>query len=334
MDPVILQLMAQMSQAKSGNKNLSGLMNNFDNPLLLALAGVLDPLALEQQTSNAGLYGQYSADPNTPDAVRAIMDYVDQGANKYQIQAQLNQLPEELKTASGYTPEQLDAMAADMVSERDKGSNKNVFAKAGFRNPSDVYTTADVPLSPNSIKELIRLQEQFEPVSSRLSTERQRGNVARLKMQNDQGAGKVAKELQRGRLLATSGTSAASLRQLADWVASQGSISEQALKAGADRFRPEGRGDAQSFDAAFNAVTKRIKKELPEFGTNNKKRRQAIKDWEASKREEAKISAEASNNARLQEAIREANLRQMAAEGRTPFMDQASQLMKFIAGSK
>lgn len=334
MDPVLLQMMAELSRAKGGNRNLSGLMNNMDNPLLLAMAGVIDPLALQQQTSNTGLYGQYAADPNTPDAVRAIMDYVDQGANKYQIQAQLNQLPDELITQSGYTPEQLDAMAAEMVSQRSKGADKNVFEKAGFRNPSDVYNLSDVPLSPNSVKELVGLQEGFEPISNRLSTERQRGNVARRVMQNNQDAGKVAKELQRGRLLTTSGTSAASMRQLADWIAAQSSISEQSLKAGAERFRPEGRGDAQSFDAALETVAKRLKKDMPDFETNNKKRRKAIKDWEASKMEEAEISAEASNNARLQEAIRMANLKQVAAQGRTPFTDQASQLMKFIAGSK
>lgn len=334
MDPILLQLMAQLSQAKGANKNLPGLLNNMDNPLLLGLAGVLDPISFQQSAGNQGLYGQYAADPNTPDAVRAIMDYVDQGANKYQIQAQLNQLPEEVKTASGYTPEQLDAMAADMVSERSKGTGKNVFEKAGFRNPSEVYTAADVPLTDDSIKQLIRLQEESTPIYNKLSTEQQRGNVARRTMQNTSDAEKIAKTLQRSRLLATSGSSAAAMRQLADWIAAQGSVSEQSLRSGAERFRPKNRGDAQSFDRALEAATKNIMRETPDFETNNKKRRQSIKDWEASKIRESRIAAEASNNARLQEAIRMANLEQAAAQGRTPFTDQASQLMKFIAGSK
>ena len=63
-------------------------------------------------------------------------------------------------------------------------------------------------------------------------------------------------------------------------------------------------------------------------------RGKSVADWEQSKIEESKIKAEASNNARLQEAIRQANLQQAAMAGRTPFTDQASQLVKFIAGTK
>lgn len=333
MNEELMRLMLQMSQAKKGNRNLSGLLNNLDNPFLLGMAGVLDPISFGQMGATPGLYGQYSADPNTPDAVKAIMDYVDQGANKYQIQSQLNQLPEEVKTASGYTPEQLDAMAADMVSERSKGVGKNVFEKAGFRNPSDIYTTADVPLTNESINALIGLQEKSVPVSNRLSAEQQRGNTARVQMQNTKEPKSVAKEIERARLL-TSGTAAANVRQLADWIASQGSVSEQSLKSGAERFRPKSKADAQSYDRAVQTATSRIKTKMPDFTMGDAKRRQAIQDWEESKKREAKIGAQMSNNARMQESIRQANLDRAASQGRTPFTDQLSQLLSFVSGSK
>lgn len=333
MDEQLLQLMLQMSQAKKGNRNLPGLLNNLDNPLLLGMAGVLDPISFEQSMGTPGLYGQYSADPNTPDAVRAIMDFVDQGANKYQIQAQINQLPSELVTESGYTPAQLEAMAGDMVKERSSGAGKNVFEKAGLRNPADIYTTADVPLSEDSVRELVRLQQEAVPVSNRLGAEQQRGNAARTQMQNTKNSEKVAKEVGRSRLL-TSGLAAGNINKLAEWIASQGSISEQALKSGAERFRPKSKSDAESYDRAVGVASKRITKEMPDFAMEGSKRRKAIADWEESKKREAKISAEASNNARLQESIRQANLGNAASQGRTPFTDQVSQLLRFVAGSK
>ena len=127
MDPQLLA--ALLSQAKGGNKNLSGTLGNVDNPILLALAGVLDPYyGTGQTTSGAGnLYGSFASDETTPAAVKAVMDYVDQGMNGYQIEAQINALDPDIVKNSGYTDEQLISMGKEMAKEGGK-KGADVFA--------------------------------------------------------------------------------------------------------------------------------------------------------------------------------------------------------------
>lgn len=333
MDEQILQLMAQLSQAKGGNKNLSGLMGNLDNPLLLALAGAIDPLALEQ-SSGGGLYNQYANDPNTPDAVRAIMDYLDQGANKYQIQSELAKMPSEVITQSGYTPEMLDALASDMYSQRQKGEDKNVFAKAGFRNPSEVYTAADVPLGVDAQLKLAELRAGMKEPLSALSREQQRGAKARQQLGEAANRKDVMEVLSSTRNLTTTGGARKGITDLLKWMEKEGYSSGNTIKEAAGKFRPSNRSDASSYDIAVDTASNRLARKTDALKDKNPKRRKAIKDWEASKMKEAELSAEASNNARLQAAIRESALERAAVAGRTPFTDQASQLLRFISGSK
>lgn len=326
----ILKLMMQMSQAKGGNKNLSGMLGNMDNPLLLALAGVLDPMSMQGAGQTSSLYGQYAGDPNTPDAVKVLMDYVDQGANKYQIESAINQLDPGVITDSGYTADQLISMGADMTKQRSEGTDKNVFEKAGFRNPNDVYTTADVPLSADSQKRLMDLQTEYKPIGANLERINQRVAKTGLAMR---GAGKDRRQ-EWSDLVMGQNTSPIfkdkKLKELAKWIESTGYVSVPDIEKKAQELQMSGKGQSPRLARAVG----KIKESSAGYEQGVADRAQAITDWEQAKIAESKARAEESNNLRLREAIVQANLQQAAQAGRTPFTDQASQLMKFIAGTK
>lgn len=330
MDPQVLQLLMQMSQAKGGNRNLSGTLNNMDNPLLLALAGVLDPMSGQGAGQSSGIYNQFANDPNTPATVQQVMDWVDQGLNKYQIESMVTQLPDAVVMDGGYTKKQLVSMANDMTKQRSTGADKNVFEKAGYRNPNDVYTAADVPLSAGSQKRMMELQAEYKPIGDNLEKIDQRVAKTGLAMR---GAGKDRRQ-EWSDLVNKEQTSPvfkdARLKKLAKWIESTDYVSVPDIEKKAKELQMEG----TTYSPRLDRAVAKIKKKSASYEQGVADRPQAITDWEQAKIAESKAKAEASNNARLQEAIRQANLDQAARAGRTPFTDQASQLMKFIAGTK
>jgi hypothetical protein len=344
MDPVVLQLLMQMSQAKSGNRNLSGTLNNMDNPLLLALAGVLDPMSMQGASQGGGVYGSFRNDPNTPETVQQVMDWVDQGLNKYQIESMINaQLPDAVVTDSGYTKKQLISMASEMSKQRASGTDKSGIGKltqAGFRNPNDVYGLEDVPLSANSQARIGELQTQYSPLEEKMANQESRTKIAANKMRgfSPDTKSELSKNIIRDSRTMATGMASVALRELAKYVDSNPYVTVEDLNKQVDLISSSTSAAPREVETykrnalrRIGKVSKTATKGSEDVGTN---RAQSIGDWEMAKIEEGKIGVEASNNARLQEAIRQANLNQAAQAGRTPFTDQASQLMKFIAGTK
>jgi hypothetical protein len=339
MDPVVLQLLVQMSQAKDGNKNLSGMLNNMDNSLLLALAGVLDPMSAQGSSQSSGIYNQFANDPNTPATVQQVMDWVDQGLNKYQIESMINQLPIAVVTDGGYTTKQLISMANEMTKQRYSGTDKSALGEltqAGYRNPNDVYA----PLSANSQKRLAELQTEYEPIANNMANQESRSRVAANKMRgfSPDVKSELSKNIIRDSRTMATGMASVALRDLAKYVDSNPYVTVEDLNKQVDLIASSTSavpGEVETFKRnALRRIGKVAKTATPASEVKSIDRGKAIADWEQSKIEESKIKAKASNNARLQEAIRQANLQQAAMAGRTPFTDQASQLVKFIAGTK
>lgn len=332
MDPVVLQLLAQLSSAKGGNKNLSALLGNIDNPLLLAMAGVIDPQVM-QQSESGGLYGSFQQDPNTPATVQQVMDWVDQGLNKYQIAAQLNNIPDEIVANSGYTKSQLTSIAGDLAKERASGGGKSVFEKAGFRSPNDIYGLMDVPLSAGAQQKIYDLQTQYGGLGSAVSAAEQGSKKAALLMRgaSPEVRSDWLEKIRRARPRGTRNT--AELRVLEDWVKSTPYATVEELKKRAAEIT-----DSYSYDKTrvgrVNKAVEGIAKSAAPYQQKSVDRAQAIQDWEKAKAAESQAEVQASNNARLQEAIRMASLKNAAQAGRTPFTDQVSTLLKFVAGSK
>lgn len=304
MDEQTIQLLAQlMSSAKGGNKNLSSLMGNLDNPLLLALAGALDPYYGQQQSAGS-LYSQYSSDPTTPVAVKAVMDYVDQGMNKYQIEKQVNALDLDVVNDSGYTREQLAAIGSDMSKERTKGGASDVFAKAGLRNPNEIYGVEDVPLSAGQ-------QKQYQ------------GFVDEA-MQAEKPIGGLQYDLRRAQ------------KKLSE--ADTQSAKEAAKRWVDENVQRVGGPGGQSVDPSVS-----IKQEIDKMSDEEVRKKYNLgpasttEDYDAAARATARLADQRSKAMmarRKAMTVRENALGQAAASGRTPFTDQASALLRFVAGTK
>jgi hypothetical protein len=335
----------QMSQAKGGNRNLSGTLNNMDNPLLLALAGVLDPMSMQGASQGGGVYGSFSNDPNTPETVQQVMDWVDQGLNKYQIESMINsQFPDAVVTDSGYTKKQLISMASEMSKQRASGTDKSGIGKltqAGFRNPNDVYGLEDVPLSANSQSRIGELQTQYSPLEEKMANQESRTKIAAGKMRGFVSETKtdLAGELKRDAEGIPIGAAKRGLNDFSKYVESNPYLTVEELDKKIYSLLSNMRGanpkEVDRFKRSALTRVATLRKTATKGSEDvSSNRAQSIADWEKAKIEEGKIGVEASNNARLQEAIRQANLNQAAQAGRTPFTDQASQLMRFIAGTK
>lgn len=306
MDEQTVQLLAQMmSSAKKGNKNLSSLMGNIDNSILLAMAGALDPYYGQQQ-STGSLYSQYAGDPTTPAAVKAVMDYVDQGMNKYQIEKQINALDLDVVNDSGYTQKQLIAMGAEMANERTKSGSSDVFSKAGFRNPNDIYSVGDVPMDTGRTARFKKYMSEADvagkPIGSLESALRK--SQKKLFDANTQNAKERAKQWVDENISRVGGIDAGGVSM---------NLAPK-MKAEIDKMSDE-----------------EVRKEynLPKAAT--------MADYDAATRNVAALADQRTKETlarRKALAVREGALSQAAASGRTPFTDQVQTLLKFISGTK
>ena len=346
MDPQVVQLMIQMAQAKGGNKNLSSLMGNMDNSLLLAFAGVLDPISAQGSSQSSGIYNQFASDPNTPATVQQVMDWVDQGLNKYQIESMVTQLPDAVVMDGGYTKKQLVSMANEMTKQRSSGTDKSVIGKLtqdGYRNPNDVYGLMDVPLNAKNQKMIYDIQQKGKTGSIGSEAKAQNATKALAKLRagtsimTPEASKKLAKELDwtkpnaqdmqafdpnkallynlREKLL-----NATEDVNLDEWTKN---ITESSTKYG-------GLGlDKEAFKKQVAKVTKKGQKYA-----QTKYTKPLSAAYDRAMFEKVTSEGAATNARRQEEAAREGILQAYAEMGRTPFTDQASQLMKFIAGTK
>lgn len=317
------ELLKLFVQAKSNNKNVSGLLGNLDSPMLALLAGQIDPMAIQAQSSG-GLYGQYASDPNTPDAVKAIMDFVDQGANKYQIQSSLNSLDPSVVTASGYTPEQLDAMAADMVKERGDG---DMWSKAGLRNPLDVYTTTDVPINAavalmmnKDSKNASKLAKAMSDATMGAYQTRRRSDTQKADI------GRIA-DIVSNRKTMTSGMASGGMARLADWLKGQNTLSEDRLSSAIEQFKPKQRGERASYENAIKSVYGA----LEDKGVKYKKTMSEADELSKQQRKLGIMKNIENSMVSRNNAYRRGVLQAYNEMGKTPTQDQLAGMMKFIA---
>ena len=329
MDPQLLA--ALLSQAKGGNKNLSGVLGNMDSPILLALAQVLDPYyGTGQTTSGAGsLYGSFASDESTPAAVKAVMDYVDQGMNGYQIEAQINALDSDVIKNSGYTDQQLISMGKEMAKEGGKAGS-NVFAKAGLRNPNDIYDVEDVPLNASQSKDYEKYLTTAKDSKKGEEMANWRLAVARHQMeqfkQGKEYSNDMAGEAQK--MLAPSDVVGEAQKML-----TSSDIVGQAQKmlAPSDMVAM-GKKTLTSSDVVGEGQAM-----LSGKNQKNKKGRPSREQMDAMSRAQAgvaDVNTQVTADLMRAQAVREGALMRAQQQGRTPFTDQTSALLKFIAGSK
>lgn len=295
MDTETIMMLAQlMSQAKGGNRNVSSIGNNMTDPVILALAGVLDPYYGMDEGGSGTLYNQFASDTSTPAAVKAVMDYVDQGMNKYQIEAQINALDPDVVKDSGYTSEQLIAMGTDMSGERSKAKSSNVFKKAGLRNPNDVYTVNDVPLN----KKEQDLYAKF--LKSAKESEKKLGSAEyayKAAQSNLAGKTKSSKDID---------------KEVDEIVADLPFVST-------------------NFDAENRKQTRKL---LEDKYSKTPATQEDFDDIARAAWRRGNIRNQKRYDEMRAEAVQEGAFNRAAKSGRTPFTDQTSALLQFIAGTK
>ena len=167
-DPELIKL---MSAAKGGNKNVSSLLGNLDNSLLTFMAGVYDPLAAQGGSSAGGggpLWSQYSGDTNP--IMRDLMMKIQNGTNKFYLGSYIDSLPAADVQATGYSPSDLKGLATGMLKEytegasSSSGASKDPFAKAGLRNPLDLYSTSDMPVGKKGREGLVKITKEQDAI--------------------------------------------------------------------------------------------------------------------------------------------------------------------------
>lgn len=322
MDPQLLA--ALLSQAKGGNKNLSGTLGNMDNPILLALAQVLDPYyGTGQTTSGAGsLYGSFASDETTPAAVKAVMDYVDQGMNGYQIEAQINSLDPDIVKNSGYTDEQLISMGKEMAKEGGK-KGTDVFAKAGLRNPNDIYDVEDIPLNDSQNKDYLdylgkakeskRGEEQANwdlAVARNNMSKYSDGSIDVPDWFPKGGEGTTVKPMGgEGTTVRMMGGEGTTVRPMGGEGTSVRPMGGEGTTARMGDYKPKKKNGSGPLQAERDAISR------AQAGV-------------------ADVNTQVAADLMRAQAVREGALMSAKAKGRTPFTDQTSTLLKFIAGSK
>lgn len=168
MDP---ELMAAFLGARDNNKNVSGLLGNLDNPMLAFLAGVYDPMA--GQAGGGQLWSSYANNPDYP-IVQDIMKKIQNGADPFYLNSYIDSIAGDADF-NGFQDADLKGLAKGLYNEYTGGGSGGGdgaggggggtwWGKAGLRNPTDVYTTADVPLNADVRKMLVEQQKQSKSI--------------------------------------------------------------------------------------------------------------------------------------------------------------------------
>lgn len=168
MDPELMKLLAS---AVGNNKGISGTLNNLDNPLYTMIAGVYDPLAAQGGQSVGGggpLWSQYAGETNP--IMRDLMMKIQNGTNKFYLGSYIDSLSPADVQATGYSPSDLKGLASGLLKEytegasSSSGASKDPFAKAGYRSPTDLYSTSDMPVGKKGAAGLNKISKEQDGV--------------------------------------------------------------------------------------------------------------------------------------------------------------------------
>ena len=147
MDPELMQL---FMSAKGSNRNVSGLLGNLDNPMLAYLAGVYDPVSAQGKNAGGALWSQYSQNPDP--TIQDIISKIEGGADEFYLNSYIDAMGDVSQT--GFQVGDLKGLAKALQKEytgassgSSYGGKQDVWSKAGLRNPLDLYTAEDAPLS-------------------------------------------------------------------------------------------------------------------------------------------------------------------------------------------
>jgi hypothetical protein len=161
MDPEIAALFLG---ARDNNKNVSSVLNNLDSSVLALLAGVYDPLAA-QGGSGGQLWSSYAGNPDYP-VVQDIQQKIQGGADPYYLNSYIDGLVANKVDLNGFQDADLKGLAKGLYNEYNgKGSGGGGGGggdddlPSWLRDPTDVYTTQDLPMTPKLQEMISELRE-------------------------------------------------------------------------------------------------------------------------------------------------------------------------------
>ena len=164
------QMIQFMSGARSGNKNLSGVLNNMDSQLLAILAGAYDPRTAEQSGPGAGSYWSRYSQSEDP-VIQDVIAKISSGADKYQINSYIDSLAAQGKDLGAFQVSDLKGVATELYKEftgtgssgSSSSKTKSDTQKAGIPDPAELYNTSTVPLSTANELYIRKLQDDLAP---------------------------------------------------------------------------------------------------------------------------------------------------------------------------
>lgn len=307
--PINEEMMRLLFQStRAGNKNVSGVLGNLDNPLLALIAGVYDPNTEMGATQGATpLLTKYSS--SQIPAIQQVIASIRAGADPYQLEADIDALLAADPSAiaeTGMSPETFTNLSKEMLDEATGTSSKKkpFWAQAGLPNPLELYNEQTVPLDQASQALIAGFREPQELLSSKLKELESRERSAKGRMRE------------------------AKTETITRTVPDYGNIAKNELT----RF----------FGKFMNHPGSLIsKKDRPVTKTVTEKRQRKIdvtgKDYMDAQRaaiERGYVQAQLADQRRKEEAVRKGALAAYESAGRTPTLDAISQMMRFISNSK
>lgn len=360
MDPEMIKLLAA---AKGGNKNLSSTLGNIDNPLFTYIAGVYDPVAAQSGSSAGGggpLWSQYAGETNP--IMRDLMMKIQNGTNKFYLGSYIDSLNPADVQATGYSPSDLKGLASGLLKEytegasSSSGASKDPFAKAGLRNPLDLYSTSDMPVGKKGAAGLNKISKEQQGVASAL---KQAQNAATSAQQSLGPLFNGFDELGRAK--------SPSVAQMMDYISGNKELQKQ-LPGGSmrqidpatgDIYEARGTQQRKSYSGVdprnlMNLIDIPLQegfRTLEQIGNSVRGKKQpnisdlvnkggllpsqeGVEKAKKAKRKEGLATGQANAAAQEAELYKKGMMRALAETGRTPLGDQMKSLLQFAALSK
>jgi hypothetical protein len=310
MDPELLQLFAS---ARGANKNVSGLLGNMDNSFLAFLAGVYDPVSAQGQPGGGPLWAKYSQDPNP--VFQQIIQEIQNGADPFYLSSEIDKMGDDV-ASTGLMTGDLKGLAKALHKEYTTAGdpkNMSVWAKRGLREPTDLYSTQDVPLGDESRQQIVGMREGQVAADRKLSTAQTQYGKVRSQLSVDD----KLKEQMIDRLNSNRASGPYQSRALAEWISQQDVLDENQL-----------RNKAQALSVPEKEINKATK--------TLSKRKNKVNQTEYTKSQYDLGSASMqSDAARAAERLyREGLVDSYEAAGKTPTRDQLAGIMSFLSKSK
>ena len=349
-----LQMLMLMMDAKKGNKNVSGILNNLDSGFLSILSGAYDPRTAESsQSANQPFLNKYaqSEDP----IVQDILSKLSQGYDKYQLSSYIDSLDAQGQNISSFQTGDLKSLANEFYKEYtgtgssgsggSKSSNTSVTDKvrnAGLPDPTELYNTDTIPLDATNLKRIKSIQDRVQKETARYGDVSYNEGVARRNLDRGSSATEEGKRISKEDILQWigqergKGRGALGLNRVSSYFKNNKDVKDinktdlsALLKKSGDealKYSISPKQDARGFEQATKNIMKKTGTARG-VGTN----RAAVKAWEQAMHEKALMETVAVAGAQREQAVREGQLQRAAQNGQTPTSDALKQSLAFLA---